>query len=134
LIIDFHINPLKACKLVVARKEAVSIQLEAWRFRQGKPRNPAGWMIQAMESSYALPASYLDHKNKQQEQGERELAKSKIQNCPICDEKGFRYTESIQYPSGAMRQCTHEPISEWSYENSDSKDVSGTKSSPDAQN
>jgi hypothetical protein len=108
LIVNFRINPIKACNLVITRREAVSAQLEAWRFRQAKPRNPAGWMIQAIENNYDPPASYLDHKIKQNESRARQAAKDKMRNCPICDDKGFRQVRSAQYPSGAMKQCTHD--------------------------
>src|SRR6266851_1835888 len=33
LIVNFRINPVKACHLVITRTEAVNIQLEAWPFR-----------------------------------------------------------------------------------------------------
>jgi hypothetical protein len=83
LIVSFHINPLKACHLVLTRKEAVSIQLEAWPFRQATPRNLAGWMIQAIENNYDLPPSYLDHKNKQRDRQTRQLALDKIRLCAL---------------------------------------------------
>jgi hypothetical protein len=49
LISKFRLNPLTACSLVIAHEESVTRQLAAWRFRETKPRNPAGWIIQAIE-------------------------------------------------------------------------------------
>lgn len=132
LILDFQINPIKAYTLVLASKEAVNVQLEAWQFREIKPRNPAGWMIQAIENRYGPPASYLIHKRQQQQRAEHEVMKMKIQSCAICDDKGFRFVRSTQYPNGAMRQCTHDPKFESRYETADPKDGSTTRISPGA--
>jgi hypothetical protein len=109
LIVNFRVNPIKAYSLVLARKEAVSLQLEAWRFREAKPRNPAGWMIQAIENNYDVPAAYMNHKNEQRAIASRLVAENKTLSCPLCNEKGFRYVSSAGYPNGAMRQCTHDP-------------------------
>jgi hypothetical protein len=54
-------------------------------------------MIQAIENSYAVPASYLSHKNNLQERAAHQAAKNKIQRCGICDDKGFRHVHSVQY-------------------------------------
>jgi len=129
LIVNFRINPLKACNLVITRKEEVRIQLEAWPFRRAAPRNLAGWMIQAIENNYDLPPSYLDHKNKQQDRQTRQSALDKIRLCPLCDDKGFRYVRSEEYPNGAMRQCTHDRDIETRYGNS-----ANTVIAPDALN
>jgi hypothetical protein len=51
LIRRFRIDPLRATKLVVSRSDVVSRQIEAWPFRTTTPRNPAGWMIQAIENN-----------------------------------------------------------------------------------
>jgi hypothetical protein len=120
LIVNFRVNPLKACHLVLTRKEVVSVQLKAWPFRETKPRNLAGWMIQAIENDYELPASYLDHKDKQHETVARTVARGKTRGCALCDDKGFRYVRSDQYPTGAMRQCTHNPKVEDLYDSADS--------------
>lgn len=120
LMVNFRINPLKAYHLVLMRKEIVSVQLKAWPFRETKPRNLAGWMIQAIENNYELPASYLRYKDKQREMSRRTLAEGKVRSCGLCDEKGFRYVRGYQYPTGAMRQCSHNSKVEASYESVDS--------------
>jgi hypothetical protein len=112
LIVNFRINPLKACHLVLTRKEAVSVQLKAWPFRETKPRNLAGWMIQAIENDYELPASYLDFKNKASQHRALGRMRETIDGCALCDDKGFRHVFSDQYPNGAMRQCSHDPTIE----------------------
>src|SRR5258706_5003264 len=133
LIVNFRINPLKACHLVLTRKESVSVQVKAWPFRATKPRNLAGWMIQAIENDYELPASYLDYEDKQREKINRTLTESKMRSCALCDDKGFRYVRSAQYPTGAMRQCSHNPRVKALYESADSGSPK-TSPSPNAQN
>ncbi len=108
LIFKFSISPIKACGLVLASKEAVNIQLEAWPFRNLQPRNPAGWMIQAIENNYQAPISYFENKTKQQKSDQVKTTQAAIQACPICDKTGFCYIRNDDYPNGAMRQCTHD--------------------------
>jgi hypothetical protein len=129
LVVNFQINPIKAYHLVIAREEAVSIQLDAWAFRESAPRNPAGWMIQAIENNYALPPAYLNHKNAQRESQSRQLVHDRIRSCSLCDDKGFRHIRSAEYPNGAMRQCTHDRNIETRYEDSGIAGIA-----PNAQN
>jgi hypothetical protein len=63
-MLEFGVQASKAYQLVVSRKETVILQLEAWPFRNAKPRNRAGWMIQAVEGNYEAPASYFEEKRK----------------------------------------------------------------------
>jgi len=112
LIVNFRINPLKAYHLVLTRKEAVSVQLKAWPFRETKPRNLAGWMIQAIENDYDPPASYRDHKTVQKEDERQQLERDALRACKLCDDAGFRHIKNEKYPSGAMRLCTHDPTIE----------------------
>jgi hypothetical protein len=85
-------------------------QLDAWRFRDVKPRNRAGWMIQAIENNYEVPSSYFADKKAQQESKRHEAARVAIRACSLCDATGLRLVRSAQYPSGAMRQCAHDPL------------------------
>jgi hypothetical protein len=107
LMFEFGIGATKAYELAVTKMEIAILQLDAWGFREIKPRNRAGWMIQAIENNYDVPALYLDHRNKQLEYRKRRAADDKTRSCPMCDERGFRLVRNVQYPSGAMRQCTH---------------------------
>jgi hypothetical protein len=114
LILNFGISGLKACDLVLKRTDAVSIQLKAWRFRDTTPRNPAGWLIQAIENDYALPAAYLDEKNRREQQKTREARQKAIDACPICDNTGYRHIKTPSDFHGIMRLCTHDPaIENW---------------------
>jgi hypothetical protein len=112
LMLQFRINPLKATDLVSKSKETVRMQVEAWPFRDTKPRNLAGWMIQAIESNYDVPAAYHECKSAQMRKEDLEAIRDVINGCGICDNSGFRYIKNQEYPNGAMRQCTHEPVVE----------------------
>lgn len=109
LILDFGITAAKAYELALTKKPALVLQLDAWSFRDVQPRNRAGWMIQAIENNYDLPASYLDHKIKQRTGAARKTAERKMLNCTLCDDKGFRRVRTDEFPTGAMRKCTHDP-------------------------
>ena len=112
LIINFAINPLKACDLVIRRPEAVSLQLSAWPYREATPRNPAGWLIQAIENNYALPAAYLEHKKISEMRLLRDAQERAIRTCSLCDSKGYRHLKVPGDFHGVMRQCTHDPALE----------------------
>src|SRR6266446_5229550 len=60
-------------------------------------------------------------------------AKRNRVRCALCDDKGFRYVRSNQYPTGAMRQCSHNPKVETRYESADPNRPK-TAPSPNAQN
>ena len=115
LILHFRVGPLKATALVLKQTSTVALQLEAWPFRNVAPRNIAGWIIQAIENNYELPESYLDYKKQQQQRASQNMAKGKTAACLICDDKGFRWVITDQYPSGAMRQCSHDQRAEAKY-------------------
>jgi hypothetical protein len=112
LIIQFGIHATKAYQLVVTKRHAVALQLEAWPFRDAKPRNLAGWMIQAIEGNYQVPQSYRDEKRKRRDRERLEAAHAEKSACAICGGTGFRNIKNAQYPNGAMRKCTHDPAIE----------------------
>jgi len=115
LIFRFGISASKAYDLVMSRGQAVQFQLEVWPLRQVAPRNRAGWMIQAIESNYEAPSFYFEHQKQQQDQQVVAAAQTAVQDCAICDSRGFRYIKSTRYPDGAMRQCSHHPTIESQY-------------------
>jgi hypothetical protein len=133
LIFQFGIHAIKAYQLVVTKKESVVLQLEAWPHRKASPRNRAGWMIQAIENNYDVPHAYLENTKNQQAMAARLVAGDKIRSCSLCNNKGFRFVSSAQYPTGAMRRCSHNPKIEMLYDSADfGRPKIGT--SPDAQN
>ncbi len=118
LILRFGINASKAYELVMSRDRAVQFQLEVWSFRQVSPRNRAGWMIQAIENNYEAPSAYFDDRKKQAEQQAIAAGRTSVRDCVLCDSTGFRYIKSSKYPSGAMRQCSHNETIESQYTDS----------------
>jgi hypothetical protein len=131
LILKFGISAIRAYGLVMSRGKAVRFQLQVWPLRQVAPRNRAGWMIQAIENNYEAPSSYFEHQKQQQDQQVVMAAQMAVQDCAICDSRGFRYIKSSRYPDGAMRQCSHDPTIESQY-----TDAQGSigPTSDDAQN
>jgi len=118
LSFEFGIGLNKAYVLTMTKKEAVIQQLDVWRFRNVRPRNTAGWMIQAIENNYEVPNSYFAETRIHEESQQRQAAQAARRACTICDGLGFRRVTSLQYPDGAMRPCSHNPLVE-------SKDMSG---------
>jgi hypothetical protein len=112
LIVQFGIHATKAYQLVVAKKESVAVQLEAWPHRKASPRNRAGWMIQAIEGNYQAPPKYLEEKRKQKDRERLMAAQTAKAACVICNGTGFRYIKNGEYPNGAMRECSHDPAIE----------------------
>jgi hypothetical protein len=82
LIAQFGIHAIKAYQLVVTKKERVVLQLEAWPFRDVRPRNLAGWIIQAIEGNYKVPPWYLEHKRKQKKRELLEATETVRSACP----------------------------------------------------
>jgi hypothetical protein len=115
LILRFGMNASKAYELVMSRGHAVQFQLEVWRFRQVSPRNRAGWIIQAIENNYEAPSTYFQERKRQADQQAIAAARTVVQDCFLCDSTGFRYIKSNRYPSGAMRQCSHDATIEAQY-------------------
>jgi hypothetical protein len=112
LIVQFGIHAAKAYQLVVNKSEHVTLQLEVWPFRDAKPRNLAGWMIQAIEENYQAPLSYLEEKQRLKDRQRADAAQAAKSVCAFCGGTGFRQVRSEQYPNGAMRECTHDPAIE----------------------
>lgn len=112
LIVEFGIIAPKAYELVNTKGEAASLQLEAWPFREVKPKNLAGWMIEAIEKNYSAPLAYLQDKQKEKERQQLEAAHAATRACSICEGTGYRRIKSEKYPNGAMKKCTHDPAIE----------------------
>lgn len=130
LVLRFRINPLRATTLVLSGMARAKEQVEAWPFRQVKPRSLAGWMIQAIENNYDLPEAYRAHQEEQTARLMTDAAASQRQQCQLCDRNGFRHVRSLSYPRGAMRQCTHDAAIEGRFESFEVPDIDHT--SPNA--
>jgi hypothetical protein len=112
LLFGFGISWKKAYELILTQKDSAVLQLEAWPLRRISPRNRAGWMIQAIENNYDVPGSFPDRQEAHQSKERQQRRSEAIRACTFCDERGFRYITSKEYPNGAMRLCTHDPAVE----------------------
>jgi hypothetical protein len=113
----FGISEAKARELVKSHKEAVEQQLAAYPFRDlGKPKkNAAGWIIAAIEGNYALPAAYTQEREKKWQAAKATESREAVENCKLCDSKGWRRVYTPNYPDGAMKRCSHDPKTEEKY-------------------
>lgn len=103
------VSDKKARELVLTKGEVVERQLSALPYRDiGKnQKNPAGWIVAAIESNYALPESYKAalETEKQVKKGEAERAKKEA--CTFCGPTGFRYMKGR-----GVKKCSHDPAEE----------------------
>jgi hypothetical protein len=113
----FGIAEAKARELVKGHRKAAEEQLAAYPYREGKSfKNVAGWLVAAIEGNYALPALYLEEQEKRQQTLKAKEQKTAIEQCALCDEKGWRRVSNERYPDGAMKRCSHNPKAEAKYQ------------------
>jgi hypothetical protein len=110
-LMSFGVVYEKAYELATQQREATRLQLAYWPYREGKPKNLAGWMIRAIQGNYSAPERY---KQAQEQKVAKEAAKQRtdaIAACPYCrDMNGFVYVEKDGHK--AVRRCTHNPAIE----------------------
>lgn len=113
----FGISRKRALELVKADRATVEEQLAAYPYRDlGKPRkNAAGWLIAAIEGRYDLPAAYLEEQEKKKQSERSSEARAAADACALCDQQGWRRVSTPDYPSGAMKRCSHNPEMEAKY-------------------
>lgn len=112
----FGVTEAKARELVKSHREATEAQIAAYPYREGKAlKNAAGWLVAAVEGNYTLPALYLEEQEKKQQALRAGEQKSGIESCTLCDENGWRRVKSEQYPTGAMKRCSHDQKTEAKY-------------------
>jgi hypothetical protein len=117
LHLEYQIAFDKAMELVSGSFEETVRQLDAFGFREIKPKNKAGFLIEAIEQKYSLPDGYYAHQREAEAAAERNRRQSEIDACPLCDERGWRNIRSEQDNFyGMMHQCTHDPEIESQFE------------------
>lgn len=117
LHLEYQITFDKAMKLVGNSFEETVRQLDAFRFREVKPKNRAGFLIEAIEQAYSLPETYHEYLRAADERKIQENRKAEIEACSLCNESGWRNVKSERDTFyGVMHQCTHDPATELRYE------------------
>jgi hypothetical protein len=116
LVLVFGVTAVKALELIRTNRQATKDQLAYWPHREVNVKgNKAGWLIRAIETGYGAPPRYeqaLAEKMQQERNAARKLV---IENCALCDARGFRRVKSDRYPTGAMKPCSHDPAEEARY-------------------
>jgi len=109
LHLEYQIAFDKAMKLVGSNFEETVRQLDAFRFREVKPKNRAGFLIEAIEKAYSLPETYHEYLRAADERKVQEKRKAEIDACPLCNESGWRNIKNeMDTFYGVMHQCTHD--------------------------
>lgn len=103
------VSDKKSRYLVANKREVVERQLSALPYRNiGKSqKNPAGWIVAAIESDYALPESDLEVLRKERQAKTGQAQEVKREACTFCGSSGFRYMKA-----GGVKKCSHDPIKE----------------------
>lgn len=102
----FGVSEAKARDLIKANRRGVEEQIAAYPYRDlQQKKNPAGWLIKAIENDYELPPAYLEEKVRGEEQKRAEEKKSALDACALCDSSGFRYLSGNR----GVKKCTHDP-------------------------
>lgn len=115
----FGISETEAKELVRSHRKATEEQIEAYPYRHvGEARkNPAGWIIAAIKNQYELPPTYLEAVARAEEIKRSESKRKSIEECSLCNENGHRFAKNKDYPTGAIRKCSHDPDIEGRYPN-----------------
>jgi hypothetical protein len=116
---DFGITETKAKDLVLRHRIAVEQQIAAYPYRNLPPeqKNPAGWIITAIEQGYELPAAFLEAKRRTDEIQHGQQKRAVIEACQLCSDSGFRVVKRPDGTGTAAKKCTHDPQTESQYEN-----------------
>lgn len=103
LIKDFGVAEGKAILIATEKTESAVRQMDAFKFRNVSPQNPAGYLINAIEKDYPLPNTYTKAKPPKR-LSKRQGWETRTDFCPLCrDMNGFRYRKQ-----GGLGHCTHD--------------------------
>jgi hypothetical protein len=112
LIVEFGVKPLKAIELIRKYTDQARQQLAAYSFRKIRPKNKAGWIIQAIENQYSLPDEYTEQLRIEADRRKIKESQEKIKSCELCkDSQGFIHFKTLYLgkPQNQVRRCSHDP-------------------------
>jgi hypothetical protein len=109
---SFGVSDKKAVELVTSKRDVVERQLSALPYRSlGKGRkNPAGWIVAAIENDYELPEAYGVAVESELQAKKSEAERSRREACTFCGPTGFRYMNGR-----GVKKCSHNPAEESKY-------------------
>lgn len=106
------VSDKKAEELVRSKRDVVERQLSALPYRnleKGR-KNPAGWIVAAIENDYALPEAYRTAVETELQAKKNEAERTKREACAFCGPTGFRYMNGR-----GVKKCSHNPAEESKY-------------------
>jgi hypothetical protein len=106
------VSDKKAVELVRSKREVVERQLSALPYRsleKGR-KNPAGWIVAAIENDYELPEAYRAAVESEQQAKKSEAEKARREACTFCGPSGFRYMNGR-----GVKRCSHDTAEESKY-------------------
>ncbi|MDQ3258896.1 MAG: replication protein [Acidobacteriota bacterium] len=97
-------------------EERIKRQCE-WIQLRVTDRNKLGALRKSIVEDWSDPRKGKGSENHEGELARQESAKRRraIDECPLCDNTGYRYVWSEKYPRGAAKKCTHDPAFESNY-------------------
>jgi hypothetical protein len=103
------VSDKKARDLVLSKNEVVERQLSALPYRNIgiNQKNPAGWIVTAIEKDYDLPEAYKSALTSEREARKAESEKAKREACTFCGPSGFRYMKGQ-----GVKKCCHDSTEE----------------------
>lgn len=103
------VSDKKAGELVKSKPDVVERQLSALPYRnleKGR-KNPAGWIVAAIENNYELPEAYRAAVESELQAKKSEAEKARREACTFCGPTGFRYMNGR-----GVKKCSHNPAEE----------------------
>lgn len=103
------VSDKKAGELVKSKPDVVERQLSALPFRnldKGR-KNPAGWIVAAIENDYELPEAYRTAVESEHQARKGEVERARREACTFCGPTGFRYMNGR-----GVKKCSHNPAEE----------------------
>jgi hypothetical protein len=106
------VSDKKARDLVINKGDVVERQLSALPYRnleKGR-KNPAGWIVAAIEDDYELPEAYKAAVESELQAKKGEAERARREACTFCGPSGFRYMKGR-----GVKKCSHNPAEESKY-------------------
>jgi phage replication O-like protein O len=92
--------------------ERIKRQCEWIQFRAAD-RNPLGALRNSIIGDWTDPRkASVTARREEPAQKENIARRNAIESCVLCDSNGSRFVISDKYPRGAVKKCTHDPVTE----------------------